>query len=84
MYDKIHYKLKKKKNVMSYRELVKYNWYTGFDDTDTVDVVSDIEGEMADITLCCHVFDVLYSMCDVMNAVDVMWLLRWCELQEWM
>ena len=24
--------------------------YTGFDDTDTVDVVSDIEGEMADIT----------------------------------
>ena len=35
---------------MSYRELVKYNWYTRFDDTDTVDVVSDIEGEMADIT----------------------------------
>ena len=35
---------------MSYRELVKYNWYTGFDDTDPVDVVSDIEGEMADIT----------------------------------
>ena len=35
---------------MSYRELEKYNWYTGFDDTDTVDVVSDIEGEMADIT----------------------------------
>ena len=24
--------------------------YSGFDDTDTVDVVSDIEGEMADIT----------------------------------
>ena len=37
---------------MSYRDLVKYNWYTGFDDTDTdkLDVVSDIECEMADIT----------------------------------
>ena len=35
---------------MSYRELVKYNCYTGFDDTDAVDVASDIQGEMADIT----------------------------------
>ena len=36
--------------VMSSREWLWYNWYTGFDDTDTVDVVSDIVGEMADIT----------------------------------
>ena len=36
--------------VMSYQEWVLYNGYTGFDDTDTVDVVSDIVGEMADIT----------------------------------
>ena len=36
--------------VKSSREWVSYNLYTGFDDTDTVDVVSDIEGEMADIT----------------------------------
>ena len=35
---------------MSYREWVKYNRYSGFDDTDRVDVVSDKEGEMADIT----------------------------------
>ena len=47
-----------------------------------MDVVSDIEGEMADITLCCHVCDVVYSVCDVMNAVDVMWLLQWCEFKE--
>ena len=32
--------------VMSYRELVCYNWRTSLDDTDTVDVVSDIEGVM--------------------------------------
>ena len=31
---------------------------------------------MADVTLCCHVCDVVYSMCDVMNAVDVMGLLN--------
>ena len=33
-----------------------------------MDVVSDIECEMADITLCCHVCDVVYSVCDVMNG----------------
>ena len=38
--------------VMSYREWVWYNWYPGFDDTDTVDVVLDIMGQMADITRC--------------------------------
>ena len=47
-----------------------------------MNVVSDIEGEMEDITLCCHVFDVVYSVCDVMNAVHVMCLLQWCELKE--
>ena len=36
--------------VMSYRECVWYLWYPGFDDTDTVDVVLDIVGQMADIT----------------------------------
>ena len=43
-----------------------------FDDTDTVDVVSDIEGEMADITFVLSSVDVVYSVCDVMNSVDVM------------
>ena len=51
---------------------MSYNRYSGLDDTDRVDVVSDIVGEMADITLCCHVCDILHSVCDVMNAVDVM------------
>ena len=36
--------------VMSYREWVWYNWYREFDDTDTVDVVLDIVGQIADIT----------------------------------
>ena len=36
--------------VMTYREWVWYNWYPLFDDTDTVDVVLDIVGQMADIT----------------------------------
>ena len=36
--------------VVSYREWVWYNWYTGFDDSDTADVVSDIDGEVVDIT----------------------------------
>ena len=36
--------------VMSYKEWVWYNWYPGFDDTNTVDVVLDIVGQMADIT----------------------------------
>ena len=49
-----------------------------------MDVVSDIEGEMADKLLFCHVCDVIYNVCDVMNAVDVIWSLRWCELKEWM
>ena len=33
--------------VMSYREWVWHNGHTGFHDTDTVDVVSDIEGGMS-------------------------------------
>ena len=37
--------------VMSYREWLCYKWYTGFDDTDTVDVVLDIVGQMADIMI---------------------------------
>ena len=48
---------------MSYREWVWYNSYPGFDDTDTVDVVLDIVGEMADITfvlpyVLCHILAV--------------------------
>ena len=35
--------------VMSYREWVWYNGYPGFHDTDTVEVVFDIVGQMADI-----------------------------------
>ena len=46
--------------VMSYREWGWYNWYCGFDDTDTVDVVLDIVGQMVDITFVlpcvrCHI-----------------------------
>ena len=33
--------------VMSYRESVWYNGYTDLDDTDRVDVLSDIEGVMS-------------------------------------
>ena len=43
-----------------------------FDDTDTVDVVLDIVGQMADMKFYCHVCDVIYRVCDVMNAVDIM------------
>ena len=38
--------------VMSYRELVCYNGCTGLDDTDRVDVVSDIEGVMSRNNAC--------------------------------
>ena len=46
--------------VTSYRERVWYNRYTGFDDTETVEEVSDLVGEMADITfvmscVCGHI-----------------------------
>ena len=46
--------------VISLREWVCYNWYPGFVDTDTVDVVLDILGQMADITFVlpsvwCHI-----------------------------
>ena len=58
--------------VMSYREWVWYNWYIGFDDTDTVDVVLNIVGQMADIRFVLPAYDVIYRVCDVMNAVDVM------------
>ena len=37
--------------VMSYREWVWYKSYPGFDDTDTGDVVLDIVGQIADITI---------------------------------
>ena len=36
--------------VMSYREWVWYNGYHEFDDTDTVDGVLNIAGQIADIT----------------------------------
>ena len=55
---------------------MKYNWYTGFDDTDTVDVVSDIEGEMAmlldevfykcqfgPVYVWCHAYPSSFSVC---------------------
>ena len=45
-YDVIHIM-----HVMSYREWVWYNLNTGIDDTDTVEIVSDIVCEMADITV---------------------------------
>ena len=46
--------------VMSYREWVWYYWYPVFDDADTVDVVLDIVGQIADITFVlpcvwCHI-----------------------------
>ena len=36
-----------------------------------MDVVIDIVGQMADIRFYFHVCDVIYRVCDVMNAVDV-------------
>ena len=36
--------------LISYREWLCYSGYPVFDDTDTVDVVLDIAGQMADIT----------------------------------
>ena len=54
-----------------------------FDDTHTVDVVSDIEGEMADIPFVLSCVDVVYRVCNVMNVVDEMCSLQWCELLEW-
>ena len=39
---------------------------------------------MVDIILCYHVGDVVWSVCDVMNEVDLMWLLQWCELKAGM
>ena len=45
--------------------------YPGFDDTGTVDVVLDIVGQMADITFVLPLCNVIYSVCDVMNVVDV-------------
>ena len=46
--------------VMSYRDWEWYKWYPGFDDTDTVDLVLDIAGQMAHITFVlpcvwCHI-----------------------------
>ena len=38
--------------LMSYREFVWYNWCTGLNDTDRVDVVSDIEGVMSRNNAC--------------------------------
>ena len=52
--------------VMSYREWVWYNWYREFDDTDRVDAVLDIVGQIEDISFYCHVCDVIYRMCDVL------------------
>ena len=49
--------------VMSYREWVSYNLYPGFDDTDTVDVVLDIVGQMADIT-----FALPYVLCHILGV----------------
>ena len=44
-----------------------------------MDVVSDIEGEMADIPFVLSCVDAVYSVCNVMSAVNVMWSLQWCE-----
>ena len=46
--------------VISYRESLWYNWYPLFDVIDTVNVVLDIAGQMADITFVlpcvwCHI-----------------------------
>ena len=56
---------------MSYREWVSYNLYPGFDDTDTVDVVLDIVGQMADITFALPLCYIIYWVYDVMSAVDI-------------
>ena len=47
---------------MSYREWVWYNLYPGFYDTDTVHVVLDIVGQMADKT-----FVLPYVLCHILG-----------------
>ena len=50
---------------MEYREWVWYNLYPGFYDTDTVHVVLDIVGQMADMTFVLPY--VLYPILGVMS-----------------
>ena len=70
--------------VMSYREWVCYNGYTVFDDTDTVDVVSDIEGEMADKTfvLSCVWCPVKCVWCHECSGCNVITTMVWSH-KEW-
>ena len=42
---------------------MSYNLYPGFDDTDTVDVVLDIEAQMADI-----MFVLPYVLCHILGV----------------
>ena len=57
--------------VMSYRELAWYNWCTGLDDRDRVDVVSDIEGVMSRNNACDVIQNVVWS--------HKIWV--WCLIQ---
>ena len=47
--------------VMAYRELGWYNWCTCLDDTDRMDVVSDIEGVMSRNNACDVIYNVVWS-----------------------
>ena len=68
--------------VMSYRESVWYNWCTGLDDTDRVDVVSDIEEwfqetmHVMSYKMWCDFIkygcDALYRLYDIVHIVGVM------------
>ena len=74
---------------MSYREWVWYNWYPGFDDTVTVDVVLDTVGQMANITFVLpyvlrHMLGVWWHECTGCNVITSMvwshkeWI--WCHM----
>ena len=66
--------------LMSYRELVWYNWCTGLDDTDRVDVVSDIEGVMSRNNACDVIQNVVWSHKIWMWClIEVIWYCTYSE-----
>ena len=79
-YDVIHIM-----RVMLFREWVCYNWYPGFDDTDTMDVVLDIVGQMADMTFVLPyvLYPILGVWCPESSGCNVITTMAWSH-KEWM
>ena len=75
---------------MSYviQRVVWYNWYSRFDDTDTVDVVLDTVGQMADIMFVlpcvwCHIFEFISDIMELISWIKYMWCHKnvvWCHI----